>query len=113
MAFVVPSNGPLQSFQYGQGADGVPAFTFTGSSTESLGYSSGSPIVTSDGTRANSALVWLTYATGSYGSGSLRAYDAIPDSSGHLTLLFYDAWIVGASDGSGSRGVAFGGTAAP
>ncbi|HVW27422.1 MAG TPA: choice-of-anchor D domain-containing protein [Polyangiaceae bacterium] len=92
MAYVVPSNGPLQSFQYGNGADGLPAFTFTGSSTEPLAYSSGSPVITSNGTRADTALVWLTYTTGGYGSGSLRAYDALPDASGHLTLRFDDAY---------------------
>jgi hypothetical protein len=92
MAYVVPASGPLQSFQYGQGADGAPAFTFTGSSTESLGYSSGSPIVTSNGRRADGGLVWLTYATGPFGSGSLRAYDAVPDASGNLALRFDDAY---------------------
>lgn len=92
MAYVVASTGPLQAFQYGQGADGAPAFTFTGSSTESLGYSSGSPIITSNGTRTDGALVWLTYATGPFGSGSLRAYDAVPDASGNLALRFDDAY---------------------
>jgi iron transport multicopper oxidase len=92
MAYVVPANEPLQSFQYGPGSDGVPAFTFTGSSTEALGFSSGSPIITSNGTRAGSALVWVTYATGAFGSGSLRAYDAVPDASGNLTLRFDDAY---------------------
>jgi len=92
MAYVVPANGPLQSFQYGQGADGAPALTYAGSSIESLAYSSGSPIVTSNATNVDSALVWLTFTTGPYGSGSLRAYDATPDASGHLSLRFEDAY---------------------
>jgi hypothetical protein len=92
MAYLVPSSGPIQAFQYGQGADGAPAFTFAGTSTDSVGYSTGSPIVTSSGTRAGSGLVWVTYATGSYGSGSLRAYDAVPDASGNLALRFDDAY---------------------
>ena len=92
MAYVVPADGPLQSFQYGLGADGIPAFTPTGSSTESLAYSSGSPIVTSSGTSPTSALVWVTYTTGPYGSAALRAYDAIPDASGTLALRYEDAY---------------------
>ena len=92
MAYVVPAMAPLQSFQYGLGADGVPAFTLAGISTESLGYSSGSPVVTSNGNRTDTALVWLAYTTGSYGAGTLRAYDAMPDASGHLTLRYEDAY---------------------
>lgn len=92
MAYVVPAFGQLQSFQYGPGPNGVPALSYVASSAEYTGYSTGSPIITSNGTQAGSALVWITYTTGSYGSGALRAYDAIPDATGHLTLRYEDAY---------------------
>jgi hypothetical protein len=92
MAYVVPAYGQLQSFQYGRGPNGIPAFSLAASSVDFTGYSTGSPIITSNGTQAGSALVWINYTTGSYGSGALRAYDAIPDASGHLALRYEDAY---------------------
>src|SRR5262249_37790491 len=86
------ADGSLQSFQYGLGVDGAPAFTATGRSTDPLAFPSGSPIVTSNGTNAASALVWVTYAAAPYGPGALRAYDAIPDASGNLALRYEDAY---------------------
>src|SRR5262249_31549693 len=46
---------------------------------DNFGYSSGSPVVTSDGTTSGSALVWVVYSTGPTGENAqLRAYDPVP-----------------------------------
>jgi hypothetical protein len=74
----------VQAFKYGTDASGKPALTLAGKTLESFGAYSGSPVVTSNGTNAGSALVWVT-ALG----GSLRVYDAVP-ANGVLNLRFHD-----------------------
>jgi hypothetical protein len=88
LVYVVSNSQPMQAFKYGVGADGRPTLSEAGRTPNPFGYTSGSPIVTSDGTRAGSALVWVTFATSTYGDGQLRAYDAVPDPSGQLNLRF-------------------------
>ena len=51
-------------------------------STGTFGYSSGSPVVTSDGTNLASAVVWEVYSDGTDGGhGTLEAFPAIPPAS--------------------------------
>ncbi|GAA2769529.1 Ig-like domain-containing protein [Streptomyces showdoensis] len=77
--YTAGSRGPLRAFAYGLTGAGAPALTNTGSSTETFGYTSGSPVVTSTGTNPGSALVWIIHADGTNGAnGRLRAYDAVP-----------------------------------
>ena len=86
--YLVPSGGPLSAFKVGTSGSGDPVLTRTGTSTGGFGFSSGSPVVSSDGTTADSPLVWVVFSQGSNGaSGQLRAYDAVP-SSGTLTLRY-------------------------
>jgi hypothetical protein len=57
-------------------------FTNTANTTDTVGYGSGSPIITSDGTVNGSALVWVVRMNdGSGTGGQLRAYDAVPSGS--------------------------------
>ncbi len=80
--------GYLRALSYGLNGEGLPALTSEGTSAESFGYTSGSPLVTSDGTNAGSAVVWVVYSDGSRGGhGQLRAYSAIP-SGGEEALLW-------------------------
>jgi hypothetical protein len=60
--------------------------------SDTFGFFSGSPIVTSDGTTSGSALVWVAYTTKPWGPGALRAYRPLPDDSGKLNLVFQDAY---------------------
>jgi hypothetical protein len=84
--YYVENSGPLRAYQRAVTAGGDPAVTAVGASSGTFGYTSGSPILTSDGTTAGSALVWVVYSSGSTGSGGqLRAYDAVP-SNGVLNL---------------------------
>ncbi|MFF4655960.1 choice-of-anchor D domain-containing protein [Streptomyces sp. NPDC001381] len=77
--YTTGSRGPLRAFRYGVTGSGLPALTNTGRSTETFGYTSGSPVITSTGTAAGSAVVWAVYSDGASGAhGQLRAYDATP-----------------------------------
>jgi outer membrane protein assembly factor BamB len=80
--------GFLRALSYGLNGEGTPELSSAATSAESFGYTSGSPLVTSNGTAAGSAVVWVVYASGPGGGGSqLRAYQAIP-SGGTLQLLW-------------------------
>ncbi len=88
--FVLESagGGDLQALSYGLNGKGEPALSAVATSTESFGYTSGSPLVTSNGTAAGSAVVWAVTAKGDAGSGGLlRAYAATP-VGGNLPLLW-------------------------
>jgi hypothetical protein len=70
--------GRLIALKYGVNSTGVPTLTKAGSSAQSFGYTSGSPVVTSTGTTRGSAVIWVEYNTHSYGTGKLFAYKAVP-----------------------------------
>ncbi|MET8074970.1 choice-of-anchor D domain-containing protein [Streptomyces sp. NPDC005303] len=87
--YVVGNQGPLRALKYGVRNGGTPALTLTGQSQDTFGYTSGSPLVTSDGMDESSALVWMTSATNASGAdGTLRAYSPTPDGNGRLQLLW-------------------------
>ncbi|MGF1948936.1 hypothetical protein ACQUFD_17915, partial [Enterococcus gallinarum] len=66
-AYVAPAGQPLKALAYGVDGAGVPRFTTVASSTGTFGYTSGSPVVTSDGDDASTGIVWVVYSGG--GSG--------------------------------------------
>lgn len=77
--YVVQNQGPMLAFKYGTDASGAPALSLVGNTAESFGYTSGSPIVTSNGTNAGSALAWVVNVSGPTGAnGQLCAYNAVP-----------------------------------
>jgi outer membrane protein assembly factor BamB len=67
----------------GQGAH--PALTDVANSTATVGYASGSPVVTSDGSDPGSAVLWEVAKNG--GSGALEAFGAIPQRVGGVPEL--------------------------
>ena len=80
--------GYLRAYAYGTNGSGVPQLTPAGTSSGTFGYTSGSPMVTSNGTTAGSTVVWAVSVSGPRGTrGQLRAYGAIP-SAGVLPLLW-------------------------
>ncbi|WP_052438994.1 choice-of-anchor D domain-containing protein [Streptacidiphilus jiangxiensis] len=86
--YEIGSNGPLRALAFGLNAQGNPELRSAGASAATFGYTSGSPVITSDGTKTGSATVWAEYAGGPTGANAeLRAYDAIP-SGGSMRLLF-------------------------
>lgn len=77
--YVVQNSAPMLAFKYGTDGQGRPALSLAGNTGEIFGYTSGSPIVTSNGTTPGSAVVWVVSVSGPNGSnGQLCAYDAIP-----------------------------------
>lgn len=87
--YVAGNGGPLRALKYGVTGAGLPALSLAGTSGDSFPYSSGSPIVTSDGTTSGSALVWIVMSSGPTGANAtLRAYRPTPDGAGQLALLW-------------------------
>jgi hypothetical protein len=85
--YTVEANGPVRALKY-SATNGNPTLTSVGTSTDNLGYTSGSPVVTSSGSTSGSALVWVEYSSGSDGSGGqLRAYNPVP-VNGVLQLVY-------------------------
>ena len=65
-----------------------PSLTSVATTTDSFGYTSSSPVITSTGSTSGSALVWVVYSTGPTGAGAqIRAYDALP-VNGILNLRY-------------------------
>lgn len=86
--YLISNQGPLSAFRIGATPAGVPTLTRVAQSTSSFGYTSGSPVVTSDGTTSGSALVWAIYSSGTTGANAqLRAYSALP-SNGTMTMRY-------------------------
>jgi hypothetical protein len=83
------TDGKLLAWKFGVDGSGNPTFALVGSSTDAFGYSSSSPVVTSSGTTSGTGILWANWADGPGSTtAQLRAYNPIPDSSGHLDLLW-------------------------
>jgi hypothetical protein len=77
--YIDENSGNLRALRVLPDARGVPILSVVGASPQTFGYTSGSPIVTSDGSRSGSALVWVVQTSGPTGvDGRLLAYDAVP-----------------------------------
>ncbi|GAB3586411.1 ricin-type beta-trefoil lectin domain protein [Calidifontibacter terrae] len=77
--YMITNNGPLRAFRIGKDAAGNPSLAGAGTTTTKWGYTSGSPIVTSNGTASGSALIWAINSSGPTGANSqLQAYDPVP-----------------------------------
>jgi outer membrane protein assembly factor BamB len=78
-AYYVGKNDVLRYLRFGAKASGAPTVTDVADSTTTFGYTSGSPVVTSNGNDRASALVWEVYSAGSNGAGgTLDAFAAEP-----------------------------------
>lgn len=76
------SSGNLMVYKYGLSGTGSPTLSLEATSTDSFGFSSSAPVITSEGTTPGSALVWIVWAPNASGTGAqLRAYDPIPVGS--------------------------------
>jgi outer membrane protein assembly factor BamB len=87
-ASLTDAAGCLRAYQYGVSGDGTPMLSLSAVTTTSFGYGSSAVVVTSDGTRSGSALLWTIWSAGPGTTASqLRAYDAVP-SGGTLNLRY-------------------------
>jgi hypothetical protein len=69
----------LRAFRLGTDSSGRPVLTDAANSTFTFGFSSGSPVVTSNGTDPSSAVVWVVHVSDRTGAGaSLVAFNAVP-----------------------------------
>lgn len=94
--YTVENGSYLRASKIQTNASGTPILVSSGTSPDTFGYTSGSPVVTSNGNTAGSALVWVIRATGPQGgTGQLRAYNAVPQ--GNKMNLVYSAPIGQAS----------------
>lgn len=85
--YVVQNSGPMLAFKYGTDGSGNPALSLAGNTAESFGYTSGSPLVTSDATRPGSSVVWVVSTDAPTGANArLCAYNGVP-ASGTMHLL--------------------------
>ncbi len=78
--------GKMNVYQYGVGGTGAPTLSLATQSSDSWGYGSSSPMISSNGTQSGSALVWANWAGGGAGA-QLRAYLPVPQN-GQLKLIF-------------------------
>ncbi|MDP9883485.1 uncharacterized protein with LGFP repeats [Sinomonas atrocyanea] len=87
--YQVENSGYLRASKLVPTSTGGVQLASVGTSSGTFGFSSGSPVVTSSGTDPSTALVWVVYADNGTGTnGQLRAYRAIPDSTGKLAQVF-------------------------
>ncbi len=87
--YTVENRGYLRAHKLVPSATGEVKLASVGTSAGTFGFSSGAPVVTSNGTDGSSALVWVVYTTGGTGDAAeLRAYRAIPDTTGQLKQVF-------------------------
>ena len=71
----------MRVLRFGLDPSGNPLLSDVANTSGDFGYSSGSPVVTSNGTSTASAVVWEVASTGSYGTGTLEAFSAVPSAS--------------------------------
>ena len=95
-------NDYMREFKAGVNSSDKPTMSNVASSTFTLGYTSGAPAVTSNGTDAASALIWEVHVNDSTGAGGfLGAWDLLPQPrSGGGTKL---AEIWAAPIGTGAK----------
>jgi Abnormal spindle-like microcephaly-assoc'd, ASPM-SPD-2-Hydin/PQQ-like domain len=96
--YSVGRNDYLRASQISTDGTGLPVLSDVANSTFTFGYSSGSPVVTSAGVNASSAVVWCVDSSGGSGANaSLVAFDAVPQPApgGGLELAELGQWPIG------------------
>ena len=58
------SGGALRVYKYGVSGTGTPTLSLAATSSDAFGFSSGAPVITSNGTTPGSALVWIVWTSG-------------------------------------------------
>jgi hypothetical protein len=82
------TGGPLRALQFNGSSTAHPVLTDAANSTSTFGYTSGSPVVTSNGSDPASAVVWEVYSPTETGAnGKLEAFDAVPQKVGSTTEM--------------------------
>ncbi len=88
-----PGNaGTIDAFKESYSPSGAPLFTLAGTTVGepngSMKFGSSSPLITSNGTASGSALLWVEeLPNGAGGTGTLDAYNPVPQNNGSGDLL--------------------------
>jgi len=91
--YYVGNSDVMRYLRFGATASGAPTITDVADSTTSFGYTSGSPVVTSDGNNPASAVVWEVYSAGISGAdGSLEAFAAEPPKGCTVPCAMAPIW---------------------
>ena len=94
--YYLGKNDYLRAFKFGVSSSGdEPTLTDEANSTFTFGYGSGSPVVTSNGTDPNSAIVWVVDSPDSNGDGKnawLGAFDATPQPKAGGGTKLHEIW---------------------
>ncbi len=80
--YYIGKNDQMRYLQFGADSSGTPALADVASTSTTFGYTSGSPVVTSNGSDAASGVVWAVDSTGKTGAGAtLAAFAAAPPTT--------------------------------
>lgn len=100
------SAGFLKVYRYRVSANGTPSLDAPVQSDDPFGFSSGAPVITSDGTTSGSAVLWIVWSpNGGGGDSQLRAYDPVPKNG---KLVLKRSWPIGTSSKFSMAGVGAG-----
>jgi hypothetical protein len=100
------SAGFLKVYRYRVSAGGVPSLDAPVQSDDPFGFSSGAPVITSDGMTSGSAVLWIIWSPdGSGQNAQLRAYDPVPRGG---KLVLKKSWPIGTSSKFAMAGVGAG-----
>ena len=81
-------SGKLKAYQYGLDGTGKPTLIAAGTSADTFGFGSSSPVITSNNATAGSAVVWTMWEPDMSGTGGqLRAYNAHP-TNGIMQMIY-------------------------
>jgi HYDIN/CFA65/VesB-like, Ig-like domain len=125
--YYIGRNAPLQVFKAGLSSSGNPTLAQVAKSSSSFGFSTGSPVVTSNGTDPTSAVMWVVSSPDHTGANSqLQAFDVSPAnlaSCGNSCLPIWHSsnftstkfsipatsrgWVYVGTRGSGTAGVLY------
>ena len=82
LMYYIGRNGYMRWFRFAVGNNDVPIIHAVAGTSFTFGYTSGSPVVTSNGTDPTSAIVWAVDSPNASGVGStLYAFSAVPAST--------------------------------
>ncbi|HEY2641622.1 MAG TPA: choice-of-anchor D domain-containing protein [Streptosporangiaceae bacterium] len=80
--FYIGKGDQMRYLQFGANSSGAPALADVANTSTTFGYTSGSPVVTSNGNNPASGVVWAVEAASKSGAGAtLMAFDAAPPST--------------------------------
>jgi hypothetical protein len=83
----------MREFKFGDSTSDKPTLTDVANSTFTLGYTSGTPVITSNGTDPTTGLIWAVDSSGSTGTSStFDAWDLLPQPKASGGVKLREIW---------------------